>query len=1545
MGRRRLVVLLSAITMMLIGAGVVGALVAATQSDGGRDWIRRQLVTQIARAVKGKLHVGRMSGSFLTDFAVDSLSIVDPDDSVFIATGPLRVTYDPRDLLDGRIIVRSVELQHPFVVLRKGNDDRWNYRKVFPSADDGPKRLLAARARPSTPLAPPPSRSAFGAIVQFRNVHIRGLHFQLTQPWSPDDSLKGARRDSAIVRNLAAPDQEIRAVVVKGKRGYQRTVRWTEGDFTFSRIRFRQPDVPGHQFEIARMDVNESSPPFAVRNMRGGVLWRGDSIWLDIRRLELPGSVASATGRLDWAGGPLHVDVRIVSDTVSLHDLAFITPAIPASGGGSTEVRIRTERDPRFLDFIITKMNLRTTASHLTGAMTFATGTPVLIMKDVNLQLDPLDMAYFSMVNGGPLAQPWRGAVTGTILASGGPINHLAIEEARLSYADRNVPGATAAFVGRGEMDLLSPSNPAFHSFHVDIARFDLRTAQAVSAAFPRLDGIISGEATLDSAWTDLRIRDGDITHRDGDSTPPSHLKGDARLTQGEDNLGFDVTLAALPISFTTLVHAYPTLHLPVRGEYTGPIRAQGDITDFNATADLTGDAGRLQLEGQFDLAAPGYRVAARGSVAGLDLHQALVRAEPVVTNLNGRFVTSLEFDSLPNMFGDVQLFADRSVVDGVRVRDAQASLRFIGGVVQVDTLRIETVAGALTANGGLGIAEGRRDSLLFRLDVDSLGGLRQYLLKARPVADSVVRADTGATALAKALADSLSGSFIATGTVSGNLSRFTVRATGDGLALRVGTVTAREASLTASVAALPDSAAGSFSVTFDTMHVGNLAYSRVVAHDTVLARDRQRVTVSAKSQLDSARASAELDFRGDTTGIRVDSLSIQTSTDSWSLRGSAMVNVVKAAFSIDALRLGDKHGGAFAVSGGTTADSAMSFALRADSVPLADMGELMQVTAPLQGTASLHAELSGNRESPVLRFDGSLRHGVVLGMHLDELQAAGSYANRLLTTSLVYSRLGVPAVHGNATLPIDLAFDPIGPRLVEAPIVASVHTDSGGMALLEAVSKSVTKASGSLGLDLDVSGTWQHPLLNGALIVHNGALSLEPLGSVKLTGVEANVAFKGDSVVGKVSAHSGKTKPATGELSGVVGIRDLQRPTYDLKLSARSFNVIDRARFATLDLTGNLGLVGSSDAATLTGTLTVDGGSISIPELFAKHVIPLDDPEFYRVVDTSAFEDRHLLPTPPSAIMDHLTLNNVTVQMGREVWLRSSEANINLGGQVTIKSGRSQSGATAGRAQFVLDGSLQTVRGTYKLNLGPVVRTFQVQNGDVRFFGDPDLNGALNVNALYTVRQSSQQGARPDVRVLVHLGGTLLAPTYEISSPDSQRVTQADLLSYLVTGQPSNQIGGPTGDYRSTAVNTAVSYGFSQFGAGNTGGLCDDAQLSTTGLEQYQGYFRDVGGGILSGTQFNCARQLGDKFFLRLDYGLCQVGQIVGGGSGTSDPLTFADAIGVKLDYEISSALTLSGGMEPPTHAVLCTRDASARGFAPTPQQFGVDLFRLWRF
>src|ERR1019366_6329348 len=162
-----------------------------------------------------------------------------------------------------------------------------------------------------------------------------------------------------------------------------------------------------------------------VRNLIGTVLWHGDSLSIGIRHVELPGSVARATGRLDWGDNrPVRYDLRILSDSVSLKDVSWIAPSIPKTGGGSMELHITSDRDPRLLDYALTRMDLRTNASHLRGAMTFAVGGPVLILKDMDVEAAPLDFALLETMNGGRFPQPWNGAFTGTVRARGGPVNH-----------------------------------------------------------------------------------------------------------------------------------------------------------------------------------------------------------------------------------------------------------------------------------------------------------------------------------------------------------------------------------------------------------------------------------------------------------------------------------------------------------------------------------------------------------------------------------------------------------------------------------------------------------------------------------------------------------------------------------------------------------------------------------------------------------------------------------------------------------------------------------------------------------------------------------------------------------------------------------------------------------------------------------------------------------------------------------------------------------------------------------------------------------------
>ena len=74
----------------------------------------------------------------------------------------------------------------------------------------------------------------------------------------------------------------------------------------------------------------------------------------------------------------------------------WVYPALPRTGGGKTLLTIRNERDLRLVDFRLDSMDLRTTNSHLTGTMTFGSGAPVLIVRDVNVVADPVDFDFFS---------------------------------------------------------------------------------------------------------------------------------------------------------------------------------------------------------------------------------------------------------------------------------------------------------------------------------------------------------------------------------------------------------------------------------------------------------------------------------------------------------------------------------------------------------------------------------------------------------------------------------------------------------------------------------------------------------------------------------------------------------------------------------------------------------------------------------------------------------------------------------------------------------------------------------------------------------------------------------------------------------------------------------------------------------------------------------------------------------------------------------------------------------------------------------------------
>ena len=1519
----------SAAALLTMGLLATLVVVSATQTEYGRTHVRNYLQRTIARNVHGRMYIGAIGGGMLTGVTIDSIEIRGPDDSLFVATGRVTVTYDPRDLIDKRVLLSRLEIEHPVVRIKKEVDGEWNYRHIFPR---GPKR-------------PPRRDRGLGDFIVISDAVVHDAAFTLVMPWAPDAHLKGARADSAIAFNLERPDHDIR----REGAGFMRGWHWRRGEIRSNYVRLSDPDSAGRLFSLTALAVAGDDPPLAFRNVRGVVRQLGDSVWLDLPHFDLPASTGRASGKIVWGSDlPVRYAVHVVGDSVSMNDVAWVYATLPRTGGGRMDLDIRNQPGRlNVIDYAISKMDMRTTGSRLLGSMTYGVGDAVLMLTNVKVEAAPVDFALIRALNGKPFPFPWAGQISGTVQARGGPLDRFVVDDARFTFRDANVRGATTIGSASGGLDILSPAYTAFHGLDVQVDQLDLRTLQYLNPNFPRVNGFVSGTATLDSSWLDVRFRDADLTHLDGPGEA-SHLTGSGRVTWGARFLTYDLDLDARPLAVGTLARSYPAI--PVRGSFRGPLRVRGTMENLDLATVLTGAAGTMAVSGNFDLYPAGYRARARGSLTNVDVRALLDRRDVPVTNLTTRFDADIAGDSLSNLAGTVAVETDRSLVDGIRLYPSVIRLGFADGRMQVDSLQVETSAATLSATGGLGLSASRADTLSFRVRVDSLGGLRRYLAASR-IED---RAGSDDVALETVVDDSLGGSLTIDGALTGSVD--TLRAAGEvrGRDLLMGSSRARALHGRFALDDVLSAPRGTASMSLDTLVAGTVRLDSASVDLQLLAPGEARFAARAASQSGPhAALGGAVHSTLDSTVVTLDSLAIVTSLGQWGLVTRATAVETDAGLWLDSLVLRGSQSGRIAMRGAMPTTLPVAITISADSVPLADIGELAQADVPYVGLASLDWRIAGTRAQPTMAIDAALADARFGSMTIESATARGTYANRRLDADLSLLRGGRTALRATGSLPLDLALLPVSKRALPDSLRVNVRSDSVDLAIVESFSPTLRRARGTVSANVDVAGTWTAPRMSGALRVAGGAVDLTTLG-IHAERIFADVDFAGDSIhVRRFSVMSGDQRADTISLTGAVNLADYANPRFDLHLYARNFHAMNKPRVADLELSTSrpgLRLRGSVNGSELTGDLAVTRGEIYIPELAQKRVISLDDPEFYRVVDTSLTTNRTLLPTAPPRLVKNLTLQQVRIGMGDDVWLRSAEANIKLGGEVSVTVGRPSGGADSARTQLALEGVLTADRGTYRLSLPAVQRTFVIEEqGTLRFFGDPDLNPTLDIRAIHTVRQFSQQDVRQDIKIQVRITGTLARPVLELTSPD-QRLSQSDLISYLVTGAPSFAVGG-INESATLAANIVLpsigSYLSTRFG----GRAVDVVQLSTAGTGQEAVRLQDFGGTVLSSftaARLGVGKQLTDRTFVSANAGLCQIGQFLGQGNGgaspTLKPQDFAESVGLKVEHRLNSGFSLSFGSEPATSALLCNQ-TSARGFVATPRQYGFDLFKTWQF
>src|SRR5690349_12085819 len=251
---RRRIIEISVATVVLIVTVVLVGLLVFTNTDYGRERVRRIAQSAIQSAAKhGVVRLGHISGNLLEGFTIADVSIRDSAGAPFLVADTLSLNYGLRALVLKRLELGDVRVVRPLVVLDRppGDSAMWNYKAIF-------KSNTPAALRDTT-------KKRFGDWIVLRDLTVLDGHMIIRSPWKPSSKYEGAKRDSVIASAVAGKE---RVVVERRGDGYQKVVEFRQVNTEIPYLRLKQPSTSVRRLEITKASAVALPfhPPAAVVN-------------------------------------------------------------------------------------------------------------------------------------------------------------------------------------------------------------------------------------------------------------------------------------------------------------------------------------------------------------------------------------------------------------------------------------------------------------------------------------------------------------------------------------------------------------------------------------------------------------------------------------------------------------------------------------------------------------------------------------------------------------------------------------------------------------------------------------------------------------------------------------------------------------------------------------------------------------------------------------------------------------------------------------------------------------------------------------------------------------------------------------------------------------------------------------------------------------------------------------------------------------------------------------------------------------------------------
>jgi translocation and assembly module TamB len=534
--------------------------------------------------------------------------------------------------------------------------------------------------------------------------------------------------------------------------------------------------------------------------------------------------------------------------------------------------------------------------------------------------------------------------------------------------------------------------------------------------------------------------------------------------------------------------------------------------------------------------------------------------------------------------------------------------------------------------------------------------------------------------------------------------------------------------------------------------------------------------------------------------------------------------------------------------------NGAINADLNVSNLNLNEISGLLQLEPPLRGMASANISMNGTAEVPVIKANINTQNLAYSKFESDDTNLSINYLDKKLELKFDIVKDNRAIFSANGAINTDLNLKNIVPNVKKGTLSLQISSSGVDLSPLSGLIEEIKQISGTLVADLSVTGSVEHPSMNGQLNLEDVDLRLHSLRN-EFKIASSLIEFHGQKGLlrsAEIVSDGGK-----GTFSG-----EIYLDTLSYSIDGNLDHLLIQPKAVSANVDGNLKLKGSEGKISLEADLVIPRARIIIPEEPKKKL-----PEI-KFVDEDQEGEFVIQDTKETDFFEDNVAINVQASIPRNTWIKGRGANIEIKGTFDIKKEYG--------GHIKIFGTANTVRGSYKI-LG---KLFTIRRGTVSFRGLDEINPLLDIQALYEVSS---------VDAFINIVGTAKKPKIEFSSDPPME--ESEILSYIVFGTSTNKIGS---GQRNSLQGIA---------AGIAGGVAVNELKGVLGEDLSPDVLR-IGSGE-AGTEIEVGKYLTDKLYVSYQRG--SQNTTLGTSTLTTD--------WVFIEYEIFNFLTLDstvGGENP---------------------------------